>query len=163
MAIRKGKRFDQDFDEAFPKGLVLTGEVEAATEYQSAEDRQRGREPRPLMDEQTSLWIWKAPVMDPDESKTKRASFEVFITAEVQPVPATEEVLPGMRPIAFEGLQAEPRVAGQGEFKYQSWQFWATGFADPATGTARTTKATSSGSASQGSGKETASTAKEVA
>jgi hypothetical protein len=46
----------------------------------------------------------------------------------VQPVPTTTEVLPGMRPIRLEGLTAEPRVAGNGEFKYQSYVYRATGF-----------------------------------
>jgi hypothetical protein len=149
VAIHRGKRFEVGMGEAFPKGLVLTGDVEAATEYQSQEDRQRGRDPRPLIDEQTGKRIWKASVMDPDEPKAKRASFEVYVTADVQPVPPTEEVLPGMRPIAFDGLLAEPRVAGQGEFKYLSYQFWATGFADPKA-SARSSSRSQSGSGSQG-------------
>jgi len=33
-----------------------------------------------------------------------------------------------MRPIRLEGLTAEPRVAGNGEFKYQSYLYRATGF-----------------------------------
>ena len=71
---------------------------------------------------------WKAAVTDPDESTAKRASFEITFTADVQPVPFTAEVLPGMRPIELEGLTAEPRVAGNGEFKYQSYLYRATGF-----------------------------------
>ena len=43
-------------------------------------------------------------------------------------MPTTAEVLPGMRPIELEGLTAEPRVAGNGEFKYQSYLYRATGF-----------------------------------
>ncbi len=34
-----------------------------------------------------------------------------------------------MCPIVLEGLTAEPRVAGNGEFKYQSYLYRATGFA----------------------------------
>jgi hypothetical protein len=71
---------------------------------------------------------WKATVTDPDEPSAKRASFEITLIAEVQPVPTTTEVLPGMRPIELDGLTAEPRVAGNGEFKYQSYLFRATGF-----------------------------------
>jgi hypothetical protein len=33
-----------------------------------------------------------------------------------------------MRPIQLDGLTAEPRVAGNGEFKYQSYVYRATGF-----------------------------------
>jgi hypothetical protein len=38
------------------------------------------------------------------------------------------EVLPGMRPVELAGLTAEPRAAGNGEFKYQSYVYHATGF-----------------------------------
>jgi hypothetical protein len=33
-----------------------------------------------------------------------------------------------MRPIELDGLTAEPRVAGNGEFKYQAYIYRATGF-----------------------------------
>lgn len=71
---------------------------------------------------------------DPDESNGKRASFEITFVADVQPVPSTAEVLPGMRPIQLDGLTAEPRVAGNGEFKYQSYIYRATGFKAAAIG-----------------------------
>jgi hypothetical protein len=71
---------------------------------------------------------WRATVTDPDEPTAKRASFEITFIADVQPVPSTTEVLPGMRPIELEDLTAEPRVAGNGEFKYQSYIYRATGF-----------------------------------
>ncbi len=40
-----------------------------------------------------------------------------------------------MRPIELEGLTAETRVAGNGEFKYQSYLYRATGFRATATAT----------------------------
>ena len=46
-------------------------------------------------------------------------------------MPPTAEVLPGMRPIALQGLTAEPKVAGNGEFKYQAYVYRATGFTAP--------------------------------
>lgn len=33
-----------------------------------------------------------------------------------------------MRPVELAGLTAEPRVAGNGEFKYQSYVYRASGF-----------------------------------
>ena len=36
-----------------------------------------------------------------------------------------------MRPIALQDLTAEPKVAGNGEFKYQSYVYRATGFTAP--------------------------------
>lgn len=134
MAIYKGHRFAIDFDEAFAQGLVMVGEVSPDNEYQSREDRAAGRPARQRVDEVTGKRQWKVTVTDPDEVKAKRASFEITLLADVQPVPTTSEVLPGMRPIELEGLTAEPKVAGQGEFKYQSYLFRATGFKAAASG-----------------------------
>ena len=128
MAISRGHRFPVEFAEAFPQGLVLMGEVSPDTEYQSREDRAAGRPVRQRVDEVTGKRQWKATVTDPDERNAKQASFEVTFLAEVQPVSATSEVLPGVRPIELDGLTAEPRVAGNGEFTYQSYVFRATGF-----------------------------------
>ncbi len=140
MAIPRGHRFPIEFADAFPQGLVLMGEVAPDTEYQSREDRAAGRPVRQRVDEATGKRQWKATVTDPDERNAKRASFEVTFLADVQPVPATSEVLPGVRPIELDGMTAEPRVAGNGEFKYQSYVFRATGFkAAGSAGGARST------------------------
>ena len=140
MAIDKGYRFAIPFDEAFPQGLVMVGEVSPDNEYQSREDRSAGRPTRQRIDEVTGKRQWKVQVTDPGEPKAKRASFEITLLAGVQPVPPTGEVLPGMRPIELEGLTAEPRVAGQGEFKYQSYAFRATGFKETGSGSGNGTK-----------------------
>jgi hypothetical protein len=131
MAIPRGYRFPIDFDVAFPQGLVLVGELTPDNEYQTREDKAAGRPVRQKIDPVTGQRQWKATVTDPDESTAKRASFEVTFTADVQPVPPTAEVLPGMRPIALQGLTAEPKVAGNGEFKYQAYLYRATGFTAP--------------------------------
>ncbi|HJQ44811.1 MAG TPA: hypothetical protein VJ870_00615 [Amycolatopsis sp.] len=128
MAINRGHRFPIEFDEAFPQGLVMVGDVAPDTEYQSREDRAAGRPTRQRVDEATGKRQWKAAVTDPSEPNAKRASFEITFLADVQPVPTTSEALPGMRPIELDGLTAEPRVAGNGEFKYQSYVFRSTGF-----------------------------------
>lgn len=129
MAIPRGYRFDIQFDRAFPQGLVLIGDLAPDTEYQTREDKAAARPVRQKTDQVTGQRQWKATVTDPDEPTAKRASFEITFVADVQPVPSTTEVLPGMRPIELEGLTAEPRVAGNGEFKYQSYVYRATGFA----------------------------------
>lgn len=128
MAISRGHRFPVEFPEAFPQGLVLLGEIAPDNEYQSREDRAAGRPVRQKMDELTGKRQWKATVTDPNEPNAKRASFEVTFLADVQPVPTTTEVLPGVRPVELDGVTAEPRVAGNGEFKYLSYVFRATGF-----------------------------------
>lgn len=129
MAIPRDHQFGIEFDGAFPQGLVLIGEVTPDNEYQTREDRAAGRPVRQKIDQVTGKRQGKATVTDPDETNAKRASFEITFIADVQPVPNTNEVLPGMRPIGLEGLTAEPRVAGNGEFKYQSYIYRATGFA----------------------------------
>jgi hypothetical protein len=134
MAITRGHRFEIGFDHAFPQGLVLVGEVSPDNEYQSREDKAAGRPARQRVDEITGKRQWKATVTDPDETKAKRASFEITLLADVQPVPTTTEALPGMRPVELDGLTAEPKVAGQGEFKYQSYVYRATGFKSAASG-----------------------------
>jgi len=128
MAISRGHRFPVEFADAFPQGLVLMGEVAPDNEYQSREDRAAGRPVRQRVDELTGKRQWKATVTDPNEPNAKRASFEVTLLADVQPVPTLAEVLPGVRPVELEGVTAEPRVAGNGEFKYLSYVFRATGF-----------------------------------
>jgi hypothetical protein len=149
MAIMKGHRFPIEFDSAFPQGLVLVGEVAPDNEYQSREDRAAGRPARQRVDEATGKRQWKATVTDPDETKAKRASFEITLLADVQPVPVTSEALPGMRPIELEGLTAEPKVAGQGEFKYLSYAFRATGFKAAGSGSgSKSTRSAATGEAS---------------
>lgn len=145
MAIPRGHRFPIEFDEAFPQGLVMVGDVAPDNEYQSREDRAAGRPVRQRVDEVTGKRQWKATVTDPSEPNAKRASFEVTLLADVQPVPTTTEVLPGMRPIELEGLTAEPRVAGNGEFKYLSYAYRATGFKAVASGGGRSSKSTGNG------------------
>jgi hypothetical protein len=133
MAIPRGYRFTIQFDSAFPQGLVLIGDVAPDNEYQTREDKAAGRPTRQKIDNDTGKRQWKATVTDPDEPNAKRASFEITFVADVQPVPTTTEVLPSMRPIELDGLTAEPRVAGNGEFKYQSYVYRATGFKTAAT------------------------------
>jgi hypothetical protein len=140
MAISRGHRFPIEFDEAFPQGLVMVGDVAPDNEYQSREDRAAGRPARQRVDEVTGKRQWKVTVTDPSEPNAKRASFEITFLADVQPVPTTTEALPGMRPIELDGLTAEPRVAGNGEFKYQSFVFRATGFKAATAGGGRSAK-----------------------
>jgi hypothetical protein len=147
MAISRGHRFPIDFDDAFPQGLVMVGEVSPDNEYQSREDRASGRPVRQRIDESTGKRQWKAAVTDPSEPNAKRASFEVTFLADVQPVPTTSEALPGMRPIELESLTAEPRVAGNGEFKYQSFVYRATGFKATQSGGGRAPKSSAEQSA----------------
>ncbi|WP_280255188.1 hypothetical protein [Nocardia wallacei] len=131
MAINRGFRFPIGFHQAFPKGLVLNSEIVPLTKYNP--------DPRSIPEQEfdidkktgegTGNPLWKATVTDPHEDKAKRKSFEVIFIAPVQPVPSTEEIVPGTgwRMVELEGLTAEPKVMGQGEFKYLGYQYRATG------------------------------------
>ncbi len=138
MAIKKRYRFPIEFSEAFPQGLVLLGEVSALTKY----NPNPNATPEQMFDfdpktgEGSGLPLWSASVTDPHQDKAKRASFDIIFVAQVQPVPATQEIVPGtgMRMIELEGLLAEPKVMGQGEFKYLGYQFWATGIKGDTSG-----------------------------
>jgi hypothetical protein len=141
MAITRNHRFPMDFEDAFPQGLVLVGEIGPDNEYQENQNRP----PKQRVDEQTGLLIWKGTVTDPDEVKAKRASFELYFLAKHRPVPATQEVLPGMRPIELDGLTAQPKVAGNGEYKYLSFVFRATGIRQPQTAGKQAPKPAGSG------------------
>ena len=137
MAIDKGHRFGIDFDDAFTQGLIMVGELSPDNEYQSREDRAANRPVRQRADEVTGKRQWKVMVADPAEMRAKRASVEITLLADVQPVPTTSEALPRMRPIELDGPTAEPGVAGQGEFKYQSYVFRATGLKQAASKASR--------------------------
>src|SRR5690606_27734851 len=127
MAIKRGYRFPIEFSTAFPRQLLLMCEIGPAIKYNP--DRNAVQEQEydfnPKTGEGTGLPLWKATVTDPNEGnhdgnkgKAKRASFEITFISSHQPVPVTEEVVPGtgLRMIELEGLTAEPRVMGQGEF-----------------------------------------------
>lgn len=133
MVIPRRHRFAIEFASVFPQGLVLIGQVAPDNEYQTREDKATGRPVRQKTDEVTGTRQWKPTVTDPDEPNTKRDSFEITFLADVQPAPTTTEALPGMRPIELDGLTAEPRVAGNGEFKYQPYVYRANGFTATAT------------------------------
>jgi hypothetical protein len=133
MTIPKGHRFDIEFASAFPRGLVLIRNVDPDNEYQNREDKATSRPVRQKIDSATGKRQWKATVTDPDEPNAKRASFEITFIADVQLAPTTPEALPSMRPVELDGLTAEPKFAGNGGFKYQSYVYRATGFATPAT------------------------------
>ncbi|MDT5259521.1 MAG: hypothetical protein QOD10_4601, partial [Mycobacterium sp.] len=74
MAIPRGYRFNIMFDNAFPQGLVLIGDVAPDNEYQTREERAGGRPVRQKIDEVTGQRQWKATVTDPGEPAAKRAS-----------------------------------------------------------------------------------------
>ncbi|MGW4366665.1 hypothetical protein ACWEKT_13560 [Nocardia takedensis] len=136
MAIPKGYGFPIEFGTAFEQKLLLMGDVGPAIKYNP--DRNAIKEQRldfdPATGEGTGLPLWVATVTDPGEPKGKRASFEITFVARHQPIPAGDEIAPGIWFIELEGLTAHPKVMGQGEFKYLGYTFRATGIKGDTSG-----------------------------
>lgn len=128
MGMDKFHRFGVEFETAFPRGLVLNGEIEPDNEFQE----NRNAAPRQKVDEQTGKRMWKGMFSDPAHGKPAEASVQVTFLADHQPVPTTDEFISGcgMRPVVLEELQVTPRVTGQDRFKKLGWAYFATGFAD---------------------------------
>jgi len=136
MAVPYGTRFEASFDQVFPMGALMVGEVSPDMEYMSQEDKARGKQAKQKIDERSGKRQWKVVVTDPSAEKERDASVTVTLLADVQPVPPhAVQVMPGVevRPVAFEGLTVEPRVMGD-RFKYQGFTIRATGIASPQVG-----------------------------
>lgn len=135
MAVPYGQRFPVEFETVFPQGGLMMGEVSAVTEYQSREDRAKGRPVRQQVDEETGKRMWRVTVSDPSATREADKSVSVTVLAEHQPVPPDGiEVAPGIvvRPIEFEGMTAAPKLEGQGEYKRLGYTLRATGMRTPA-------------------------------
>jgi hypothetical protein len=73
MGAPKNLRLAADFDECFPQGLYLVGEIVPVTEYQSQKDRARNRPMRPRTDEATGLPLFRGTFADPSAEKDREA------------------------------------------------------------------------------------------
>jgi hypothetical protein len=127
MAVPYGKRFPMEFDELFPQGAYVVGEVTAVTEYQSQEDKARNRPVRPRIDEASGLPIFKVTIADPSADKDRDKSITVEIAAKVQPVPPAAVAGLPFRPVVLEGLTVQPRAETSGQAKWITWVVRATG------------------------------------
>ncbi|MGH3869621.1 MAG: hypothetical protein ACRDQ4_26665 [Pseudonocardiaceae bacterium] len=149
MGAPKYARFAVDFEEWFPQGLYLVGEVQAVSEYQSQEDRVRNRPVRPRTDEVTGHPLFRGTFADPSAEKDREKSVTVEFAAPVQPVPPS--AVPGVpfRPVVLEGMTVQPRAEVSGQAKWITWVIRATGMTAPVTGS---TTSTSTGRGSGGTG-----------
>jgi hypothetical protein len=144
MGSPKNPRLTVSFDEWFPEGLYLVGEIVPVTEYQSQEDRARNRPVRPRTDEATGLPLFRGTFADPAAEKDREKSVTVEFAAKVQPVPPA--AMPGVpfRPVVLEGLTVQPRAEVSGQAKWITWVIRATGMAAPTAGKAGTRSADTS-------------------
>jgi hypothetical protein len=77
MAVPRGQRFEVPFDEVFPQGLYLVGEIAPVTEYQSQEDKARNRPVRPRTDEVTGLPLFRGTFADPSAEKDRHGGVRI--------------------------------------------------------------------------------------
>ena len=131
MGAPKYVRFSVDFDEWYPQGLYLVGEITAVTEYQSQEDRARNRPVRPRLDEMTGRPLFRGTFADPSAEKDREKSFTVEFACAHQPVPP--EAVAGLpfRPVVLEGMTVQPRAETSGQAKWITWTIRATGMKAP--------------------------------
>lgn len=131
MAAPKNLRLPADFDEWFPQGLFLVGEIVPVTEYQSQEDRARNRPIRPRTDELTGLPLFRGTFADPSAEKDREKSVTVEFAAKVQPVPPPAVAGVPFRPVVLEGMTVQPRAETSGQAKWITWVIRATGMVAP--------------------------------
>jgi hypothetical protein len=132
MGAPKNMRLAADFDEWFPQGLYLVGDIVPVTEYQSQEDRARNRPVRPRTDEATGLPLFRGTFADPSAEKDREKSVTVEFAAKVQPVPPPAVAGMPFRPVVLEGMTVQPRAETSGQAKWITWVIRATGMAAPA-------------------------------
>ncbi len=77
MAVPHGARFPIAFDDLFPQGAYLMGDIQPGTEYKSQEDKARNRPIRPRIDEATSKRLYRATIADPSVEKERDTSISV--------------------------------------------------------------------------------------
>ena len=159
MVAPKHLRLRADFDEWFPQGLFLVGEITAVMEYQSQEDRARNRPLRPRIDEGSGLPLYRGTFADPAAEKDRDKSFPVEFACAHQPVPP--EAVAGLpfRPVVLEGMTVAPRVETSGQAKWITWTIRATGMRAPgaaATSVSGTGKPSSGTSSAESIGRAAA-------
>jgi len=117
MGAPKNLRLPAEFDQWFPEGLYLVGQITPVTEYQSQEDRARNRPVRPRTDEVSGLPLYRGTFADPSAEKDREKSVTVEFAARVQPVPPPG--VPGVpfRPMVLEGMTVQPRAEVSGQAK----------------------------------------------
>jgi hypothetical protein len=131
MGAPRYARFVVDFDEWFPRGLYLVGEIAAVTEYQSQEDKARNRPVRPRVDEVTGRPLFRGTFADPSADKDREKSVTVEFACVHQPVPP--ETVAGLpfRAVVLEGMTVAPRAEASGQAKWITWTIRATGMTAP--------------------------------
>jgi hypothetical protein len=136
MGAPRYARFSVGFDEWYPQGLYLVGEITPVAEYQSQEDRARNRPIRPRLDEMTGHPLFRGTFADPSAEKDREKSFTVEFACAHQPVPPQTVAGLPFRPVVLEGMTVQPRAETSGQAKWITWTIRATGMRAPGSASA---------------------------
>jgi hypothetical protein len=131
MPAPKNLRLNADFDEWFPQGLFLVGEIQAVTQYQSQEDRARNRPIRPRVDEATGLPLYRGTFADPAADKDREKSITVEFACAHQPLPPAAVAGLPCRPVVLEDMTVAPRAQASGQAKWITGVIQTTGMKAP--------------------------------
>lgn len=119
--------FKVEFNEVFPHGCAVVGEVSAMVDFDLSTRENRVQ----AKDKESGLPVWTVDVMDFDPEARER-TFKVKIASPVQPVPP--EATNGMpvRPVYLENLTVTPylKEVGNGRSRI-AYSLRASGLAAP--------------------------------
>lgn len=152
MGAPRNVRLPADFDQWYPQGLYLVGEISPVMEYQSAEDKARNRPVRPRTDEASGLPLYRGMFADPSAEKDREKSVTVEFACAHQPVPPAPVAGVPFRPVVLEGMTVAPRAETSGQAKWITWVIRATGMSAPGDVTSPASSATKSASKPTGAG-----------
>jgi len=130
MAVQQ--RLHVAFDDVFPSGAYMVGEVEAVEDFDLIRAaREAGREPGDVQvrDKVNEKRVWSVRVIDADPVARKgQTELVVKISADHQPVPPA--AMPGMpfRKVEFEGLTLTPYLDESRSRPRVAYSLRATGF-----------------------------------
>jgi len=119
--------FKVEFNEVFPHGCGVVGEVAAMVDFDASTKEHRVQ----AKDKDTGVPVWTVDVMDFDPEARER-TFKVKITAPVQPVPPEQANGIPVRPVYLENLTVTPYLKDLGNGRQKiAYSLRASGMASP--------------------------------
>ena len=119
--------FKVEFNEVFPHGCGVVGEVAAMVDFDASTKEHRVQ----AKDKDTGVPVWTVDVMDFDPEARER-TFKVKITAPVQPVPPEQANGIPVRPVYLENLTVTPYLKDLGNGRQKiAYSLRASGMSAP--------------------------------
>ena len=119
--------FKVEFNEVFPHGCGVVGEVAAMVDFDASTKEHRVQ----AKDKDTGVPVWTVDVMDFDPEARER-TFKVKIAAPVQPVPPEQANGIPVRPVYLENLTVTPYLKDLGNGRQKiAYSLRASGMASP--------------------------------